>query len=161
MSFGVGNLACSSKHTISRKVWGIWVLAALVHAWPAAGAETQTGATDAKTKGNPPVGDSVLSGVFTKSQASRGSKRFQQVCAGCHRPEDIKTRWFHGTPLKTVGDMFEQITTTMPAGKPGSLTPKEYTDIIAFVLRSKEYPSGETELPADPAVLKKVRLPTS
>jgi mono/diheme cytochrome c family protein len=109
-------------------------------------------------KGSSAAGAAASSGVFTKGQASRGSKRFQQVCSGCHRIEDVKGRWFRDPPQMTVGDMFEKISTTMPDGKPGSLSPTEYADIIAFVLKSKEYPAGDKELPADLGVLKKVRL---
>lgn len=133
-------------------------LAALLQIGPApAGAEA---AAKAAKKTNAPASESASNGVFTKAQASRGSKRFEQVCSGCHRVEDVKSRWFRDPTQQTVGDMFERIATTMPDGKPGSLSPQEYADIVAFVLKSKDFPPGDKELPADLNRLKKIHAGT-
>jgi hypothetical protein len=34
----------------------------------------------------------------------------------------------------------------MPQGKPGSLTPDQYVDVIAFILDANGFKSGATEL---------------
>jgi mono/diheme cytochrome c family protein len=102
---------------------------------------------------------SVLDGVFTRSQALRGERRFQQVCAACHRTIEISSRWFRAGIHETVGDIFEQIVMTMPEGNPGSLNPEDYADILAFVFRTQNYPAGEQELPADRAMLDNVTMP--
>ena len=44
----------------------------------------------------------------------------------------------------------------MPATKPGSLTPVEVTQLIAYILDSNSFPAGKTELPADPIPLKTI-----
>jgi len=48
---------------------------------------------------------------------------------------------------------------TMPESNPGGLSPDQYADILAFLLRMNNYPEGEDELPADPAVLANVPIP--
>ncbi len=101
---------------------------------------------------------SISDGVFTRAQASRGERRFQQVCAACHRTIEVTSRWFLAPVVETVGDMYEQISLTMPEGNPGSLSTEEYTDILAFILRAKEYPAGAQELPPDTALLENVLL---
>ncbi len=139
---------------------GIRLFAALVLAVLLQMGSLTAGAQAPAKKASTPAGESASSGVFTRGQASRGSKRFEQVCSACHRVEDIKSRWFRDPAQQTAGDMFEKISTTMPDGKPGSLSPQEYTDIVAFVLKSKDFPPGDKELPADLKQLKKVRTST-
>ena len=46
----------------------------------------------------------------------------------------------------------------MPADKPGSLTPAQTADVIAFLLSKGDYPAGQTELPADGAPLKALKF---
>ena len=50
------------------------------------------------------------------------------------------------------------ISTTMPEGNPGSLSSREYVDILAFLLRLNDYPAGEEELPPDSSLLENVRI---
>lgn len=92
----------------------------------------------------------VWDGVFTLGQASRGEQRFQQVCGQCHRDNEFSGGLFRRSwANQSVGDLFDLIATTMPEGNPGSLRPEEYSSIVAFILRSNDYPSGEEELPTD------------
>jgi hypothetical protein len=57
-----------------------------------------------------------------------------------------------------VGSMFERIKVSMPEDGPGRLTDEEYTDVLAFIFDSNDYPAGETELPADKAELDKIMI---
>ncbi len=41
----------------------------------------------------------------------------------------------------------------MPYGKPDSLAPQQYVDIVAFILSSNGYTAGTRELPTDAAAL--------
>ena len=105
------------------------------------------------------IGSSVLDGVFTASQASRGRQQFLQACTSCHSAGEhtgrkFETRW-QGT---TIGDLFDFVSTTMPEGNPGSLKPEEYASILAFFLSESGYKQGEKELPSDPEPLKKIRI---
>jgi mono/diheme cytochrome c family protein len=99
---------------------------------------------------------SVWSGVYTASQAERGRATFEASCAMCHRA-DLSGRGTipalrgadftgerHG---QSVGDLYELIRSTMPPGRPASLTPEAYADIIAYVLSANAFPAGQSDLP--------------
>jgi S-disulfanyl-L-cysteine oxidoreductase SoxD len=103
---------------------------------------------------------SVLTGVFTSEQAARGEATFQQVCRSCHGDGrefagmDFQRRWAN----RTVGDIFQRLSTTMPLDRPGRLTPQEYADIVAFFLRLNDYPVGAMKLPPELFLLQRVRF---
>ena len=118
---------------------------------PAAGPSQPEAAT--------PAGSSVLDGVFTARQASRGQARFQQVCTSCHRINDFTGARFRLIWVgRTVGDFFQVTSTLMPEGNPGSLSPEEYADIISYILRENGYPAGEADLAADASALEDIHI---
>ena len=59
---------------------------------------------------------------------------------------------------RTVFDLFDQVSALMPKNEPGSLSAKEYADVIAFILRLNKMPAGKTELPTDAAALRRIRI---
>jgi hypothetical protein len=42
--------------------------------------------------------------------------------------------------------------------QPGGLTPQEYVDIIAFILKANGFPTGAQELPIDLDALKSIAI---
>jgi hypothetical protein len=46
----------------------------------------------------------------------------------------------------------------MPKNDPASLTPGEYAQVVAYLLKINDVPAGESELPADSDALKKIRI---
>ena len=99
---------------------------------------------------------SVWSGVYTAAQAERGAETFRASCAGCHMPDlsgrgtaipalrgDSFTGARHG---QTVGDFYEVVSTTMPPGRGGSLSPDQYVDLVAYVLSQNAFPAGDADL---------------
>jgi hypothetical protein len=56
--------------------------------------------------------------------------------------ETFVGRW-QTDPLSTL---LTKIAKTMPADAPGELTPQESADVLAFVLKSRGFPAGSTEL---------------
>jgi mono/diheme cytochrome c family protein len=99
----------------------------------------------------------VLAGVFTAAQATRGEQTFQRNCSSCHVPTQFSGEIFQVIWTdRPVGELYEVMSTLMPESAPGSLSPAEYTDIIAFFLLKNGYPQGGEELAADPGVLKQV-----
>lgn len=98
-------------------------------------------------------------GLYTQGQASRGERRFQQLCADCHRDAEITQSWFGGTTHQTASDLLLVMSMTMPETSPGSLSDEDYADILAYLLRLNDYPAGEEELPPDFAVLGNIRIP--
>ena len=103
--------------------------------------------------------DFLSTGFYTRGQASRGERRFQQLCADCHRTVEITRGWFGGNSHQTAGDLLLVMSMTMPDGSPGSLSSEEYADILAFLLRLNDYPAGEEELPTDFAALQNIPIP--
>jgi S-disulfanyl-L-cysteine oxidoreductase SoxD len=98
---------------------------------------------------------SVVEGVYSDDQASRGAKVFQQSCALCHgaslgglgeAPALVGAQFIGDFNGLTVGDLFERIRTTMPLNNPSGLTREEYAAILAFMLKSNGYKAGPRDL---------------
>ena len=98
---------------------------------------------------------SVLDGVYTDEQATRGAEGFTQNCAVCHgaalggmgeAPALVGAQFISDFNGLTLGDLFDRIRTTMPLNRPGALSRDQYADILAFLLRTNGYPAGPREL---------------
>jgi mono/diheme cytochrome c family protein len=107
----------------------------------------------------------VWDGVYTDEQATRGQALYEKECATCHldnlRGEGLAPgliadaftyRWQDG-PLS---DLFIVMKATMPESRPASLTDEEYLDIVAYLLKKNQYPSGQRELGKNPDELKQI-----
>ncbi len=46
----------------------------------------------------------------------------------------------------------------MPEGDPGSLSPEDYANLLAYFFRLNGYPVGEEPLPADVSALQNIRI---
>lgn len=105
-------------------------------------------------------------GLYADAQAKRGEAVYATSCAECHGPRlrgavgpalagpRFVARWHD----KGVADVFDKIKTTMPESAPGSLTPEQSADVVAFILSSNHYPGGAAELTADAAPQKTAPL---
>jgi len=109
---------------------------------------------------------SVWDGVYTAEQTRRGETAYLQTCASCHgtaleggdmTPPLVGGAFTSNWNDLTVGDLFDRIRTTMPLDNPGRLSRTQTADVIAFVLKANDWPTGTTELPAD-STLKQHRL---
>jgi hypothetical protein len=58
----------------------------------------------------------------------------------------------------SVDDLVEKIATSMPSGAPGSLSRGQATDLVAFILKSNNFPAGSAELDFDDATLKTMTI---
>ncbi|HEX5228225.1 MAG TPA: cytochrome c [Bryobacteraceae bacterium] len=110
---------------------------------------------------------SVWDGVYTQAQADRGKAVYAKSCAACHGATldgsgaapplagaDFRGEW-NG---KTAADLYDKTQTTMPADQPGTLTPAQTSDILAFLFASNGFPAGSKDLPADAAALAKIPI---
>lgn len=106
---------------------------------------------------------SVWSGVYTSTQAERGRETFEASCAACHRPDlsgrgpipALRGASFAGERHgQSVADLYEVIRSTMPPGRPESLTPEAYADVVAYLLRENAFPPGDGELPSHQEALR-------
>jgi S-disulfanyl-L-cysteine oxidoreductase SoxD len=103
---------------------------------------------------------SVWDGIYTEEQANRGEVLYRAQCASCHgeklvgKPSDstpalagkgFETAW----KGRSVGDLLKKIVRKMPQGDPGTLTPQQGADLVAFLLRFNQFPAGKVGLPTD------------
>ncbi len=104
-------------------------------------------------------GGSVLDGVFTQAQASRGEQTFRQVCSACHDTGEFSGGRFRLTWVgRSAGDLFDTISTLMPEGDPGSLSPAQYAAVVAYLLQINGYPAGEATLPTSLSALRAMEI---
>ena len=110
---------------------------------------------------------SVANGVYTADQAKRGQAVYTTACAKCHlddltggrdAPPLAGADFVNGWRTKSVGDLFDEMKATMPFDNPGSLTPEQYADILAYMFSASKFPTGDKELEHDLAPLKQIRI---
>ena len=102
---------------------------------------------------------SVLAGVFTEEQATKGDSEHQANCSACHGTENYAGEAFTKNWVgRTAFDLFDQLKTTMPEDNPGGLSPQQYTDIIAYIFKINGLPAGTQVLPADPEALRLIKI---
>ena len=105
---------------------------------------------------------STSEGVYNREQWQRGRDLYAGLCASCHpavtHVGPIFTKSWAG---KKLSDLFGYLRERMPKNEPGSLTDKEYVDVMSYMLRLNGMPAGNDELPADSAALTKVRIDSS
>ena len=61
----------------------------------------------------------------------------------------------------TVGDLAERIRVSMPMNSPGSLSRQQTADVVAYILRFNQFPSGKEELPREVQALKEILIKAS
>jgi cytochrome c len=99
---------------------------------------------------------SIWDGVYTETQAERGHTLYNQNCGRCHGADLSGT--YETPPLvgrfmpywsgSTLEALFDYISTAMPLDHPGALKADANADIVAFILKSNDMPSGAKELKA-------------
>ncbi len=67
--------------------------------------------------------------------------------------ERFRDRWDN----RTLRQLFDAISKSMPQQDPGSLTPAVYADILAYILQKNEFPAG-SEILSDSAGLESIAL---
>jgi mono/diheme cytochrome c family protein len=108
-----------------------------------------------------PTERTTADGVYTAAQAAAGETVFVEVCQACHVPGWDRTVGFyakwHGTSLAAL---LTYIRREMPQTDPGSLTPDEYAQVTAYLLRLTRMPAGAEMLDPNPAALSEIRIDT-
>ena len=104
----------------------------------------------------------VWDGVYTEAQANRATGVFGASCAGCHtltpdgnRPLSGESFWQSNTQ-KSVAELLGYVSKNMPNGNGGSLSPENYNDLVALILKSNGFPAGQAEL--TPASIEGVQI---
>lgn len=100
----------------------------------------------------------TVEAYYTADQAARGQRTFTTICAVCHGRNEFTGPIFRVTWMADpVGAIYDHVSTKMPQNRPGSLSPQEYVDVIAYMLQLNRRPAGERELPVDPELLARMR----
>jgi alcohol dehydrogenase (cytochrome c) len=100
--------------------------------------------------------------TFTSVQAGNGQAAYARSCARCHganlddgefgpplRGKAFLARWGG----RRLADLYTLMESSMPPDSPGSLTDRNYTDLVAFLLSQVGVASANAELPSDRAAL--------
>ena len=99
------------------------------------------------------------SGVYTAAQARRGEDTYMSICVACHPSGTYSTPAFKATwSGRSLADLYALISETMPKEAPGSLSPEEYAQVIAYILKVNGMPAGESDIPSDAGQLKPIRI---
>jgi polar amino acid transport system substrate-binding protein len=95
--------------------------------------------------------------LYTQAQARQGEEAYAQQCASCHgaqqqgatAPPIAGTGFLKKAQLLdwSVADLRTIVVTTMPRSNPGSLSPQQYADILAYLLDRDCYPAGQQPFP--------------
>jgi cytochrome c len=103
-----------------------------------------------------PARISVWDGVYTDAQAEHGRTLYMQNCSRCHGADLSGT--YEIPPLvgrfmpywsgSTLDVLFDYVSTAMPLDHPGALSAGANADILAFILKTNNIPSGAKELSA-------------
>ncbi len=102
---------------------------------------------------------SVRDGIYTAAQAEQGQAVYDEQCVSCHGPvtafvpemaalladHTFRNRW-RG---RSLGEMFELIRDTMPQDAPGSLSPQQSAELVAYILSGNRLPAGDLALTDD------------
>ena len=98
---------------------------------------------------------SIGDGIYTVAQAERGAEQYAARCASCHSADlrgNSNSPSLRGMAFmfiwegKSVGELYTKMSAEMPTDQPGGLLANNYADILAFILRTNEFPSGNQEL---------------
>jgi S-disulfanyl-L-cysteine oxidoreductase SoxD len=94
-------------------------------------------------------------GVYTADQAQLGKTIYQNECGMCHgntlegagvNPPLAGGEFLKNWTNRTVADLFMKTITMMPAMNPGSMTPQETAQVLAYILSVNNFPAGKTDL---------------
>ena len=111
----------------------------------------------------------ATSGVYSEAQAKRGEAVYKEQCAACHGDnlegsgpmpplagKDFLANWGG----KAVSEVFDKTQTSMPATAPGTLTPEQASNLMAYLLSQGKYPAGAAALSDKMDDLKKISIDT-
>jgi mono/diheme cytochrome c family protein len=99
------------------------------------------------------------SGVYTADQAERGKNTFEAKCTACHDTARFTGEiFFESWNNKTMKDIWDVASGTMPEDNPGSLKQNEYADILAYFLQLNAFPAGDAELMPGAAPMAAIKI---
>ena len=110
----------------------------------------------------------VAPSVHTADQATAGAQVYAAQCAACHgnAMEGVAGPALKGPQFKAMAQaqgmnaqsLLEVVSQSMPQSDPGSLTPDQYNQVVAYILQQNGYAAGSTPLSPNAADLKALDL---
>lgn len=99
----------------------------------------------------------VADAVYSGAQAGRGQALYKAQCLACHGdalqgtvgPMLTGTSFVSAWAGRSLSDLVDKISNTMPPQAPGSVTRAQAVDIAAYILQVGKFPAGQAELNAD------------
>jgi hypothetical protein len=119
-----------------------------------------------RAAGEQAAGVTVWDGVYTEEQANKGGALYRLNCAMCHGETldgidtaaalkgDLFNASWNGATLDQLSD---RIRLSMPLDRPASLSRNQVADIIAYILRVNQFPTGAMSLDASADALARVK----
>jgi hypothetical protein len=102
---------------------------------------------------------STRAGVYTPRQAADGHEIYVLSCVSCHSAVSHSGAAFTAKwDRRPLSELFGYIRGAMPKSEPGSLSGREYTLVLAYLLKMNGMPAGSVELPADSVALSRIRI---
>ena len=111
-----------------------------------------------------PGGLTTASGVYTESQAVSGARTYAERCAMCHggalegtyETPGLTGKFVANWSSAPLSDLYDYIGRAMPQPAPGTLTPGETAEVVAYLLKANGMPAGARPLAADNAALRQI-----
>lgn len=111
----------------------------------------------------------ALAASYTEAQAEQGRAAYLEHCASCHGSNlddgaygppltgnDFRQKW----GSRSLDGLLSYMNEKMPPTQPGSLTDAQYAELLALLLQENGVAPGTSAMPADPAVVATLGLPT-
>ncbi len=130
--------------------------------WIALAVAPPSGAVDITRATPVPTDLSPTPPIYSEFQAKRGAAVFEEKCATCHgentwgpnlQGNSFWSSWDH----KSARSLYSTIIGAMPPDRPGSLSEKTTSDLVAYILQMNSLPAGGQEIES-PDQLNSVRV---
>jgi mono/diheme cytochrome c family protein len=97
---------------------------------------------------------SITQGAYSATQATRGQAIYTAQCADCHGkalegaigPPLVGDAFLSNWSARSLASLVDKTQKTMPFNSPGSLSPQQSKDLVAYILQMGKFPAGATEL---------------
>jgi len=114
------------------------------------------------------LAQSAAPAIYTAEQATAGAQVYAAQCAACHgnQLEGVAGPALKGQGFKAMAtaqglngeSLLQVVALSMPQTDPGSLSPEQYAQVVAYMLRENGYPAGSEPLSASNPHLKELDL---